>query len=489
MVKALRMLILCTAAALLPCSPAHAQSLPLGGRTAAMGGAAVAEGRDSAMPYLNPAGLAQVPHHTVSLSASLYTQTGYTISKYWVPAGIDPAFGEVGVPTNDLSASSFMSFPGSLALMLHFGPEAGETWHQVISLSILVPEHRRLQFDGSFALDFKSSNSTMKYAETFIQEQTTYYFGPGYAVQIGPVRLGLSAMILYRTMLNSIESGSTSIVQGGASFLDSKTSGYGEGATFGLVPIVGVQWNVWEGLHLGLAASPPALHLAGSYRYSGTSEENAPPSVKGGSELSRQTGVGTLYYYVPATLRFGAAWSTPKVWGLAIDAEITLPQDVTSRQMGTMNKSSIYQNIPPKLEESEFVQDTGTALGLKVSAGFEYYLNPTWVLRAGGFYQPTNVPQFKGDASELMTFRVDRFGGSLGLGVGGDVGETTFGVSFSAGTGTTIAGDAFSEASANVVHYVPVDVFTYMVAFFISGTVDFEEIQSMLTDDLRKFAR
>jgi hypothetical protein len=52
----------------------YSQNLPLGGRTASMGGAGMAFGRDSAMPYLNPAGLARIPHHTFSLSANLYTQ-------------------------------------------------------------------------------------------------------------------------------------------------------------------------------------------------------------------------------------------------------------------------------------------------------------------------------------------------------------------------------------------------------------------------------
>ena len=37
------------------------REMPIGGRTATMGGAGTAAGNDSAMPYLNPAGLAGVP--------------------------------------------------------------------------------------------------------------------------------------------------------------------------------------------------------------------------------------------------------------------------------------------------------------------------------------------------------------------------------------------------------------------------------------------
>lgn len=489
MVRTFRAFILCTLLTALSTSPASAQSLPLGGRTASMGGAAIAEGRDSAMPFLNPAGLAQIPHHTVSVSASLYTQSGYRISNFWVPAGTDPEFGDVEVPTNDMSSSNFMGFPGSIAMMLHFGPPAGLTWHQVLSFSIVVPEHKHLQFDGNFALDFKSSNSIMKSTETLIRDSTTYYFGPGYAVQLGPVRLGLSAMVLYRTLLASVDASSTAVLSGGGGFTDSKTVGYGEGSSFGLVPILGMQWNVWEGLHVGLSVAPPSFHLAGSYRYSNTYEQNSPISVKGGSELSREIGEGTLYYYQPATLRFGIAWAALKRWTAALDVETALAQDVTQRQKGVSNRSSLYQNIPPRLEEAEFLQDTATALELKVRAGFEYFLSPMWALRAGVFYEPSNVPAFKGEASELMTFKVDRIGGSLGLGVGGELGETTFGVSFAAGQGTTIAGDSFSEASTQTSRYVPVTMFSYQAAFFVSGTVDFEEMRELLSDEIRKFGK
>ena len=57
------------------CGLAHAQNhngVPLGGRTAMMGGAGVAAGNDSAMPYLNPAGLAGVPGDILGVSATVY---------------------------------------------------------------------------------------------------------------------------------------------------------------------------------------------------------------------------------------------------------------------------------------------------------------------------------------------------------------------------------------------------------------------------------
>ena len=55
------------------------RDVPLGGRTAAMGGAGVAAGADSATPFLNPAGVAGTPHDIISVSASVYSGLGAVV--------------------------------------------------------------------------------------------------------------------------------------------------------------------------------------------------------------------------------------------------------------------------------------------------------------------------------------------------------------------------------------------------------------------------
>src|SRR5262245_46177369 len=87
--------VLFSAVVVLAPARARAQYLPLGGRTASMGGAAAAWGRDSAMPYLNPAGYALVPHPTLSLSASLYRTELVNVSDFFFHGRLDPALGSL----------------------------------------------------------------------------------------------------------------------------------------------------------------------------------------------------------------------------------------------------------------------------------------------------------------------------------------------------------------------------------------------------------
>src|SRR5688572_30586020 len=74
----------------------HAQNyreMPIGGRTATMGGAATAAGNDSAMPYLNPAGLAGVPGDIFAVSATVYSYTRRSVQNLFYPSGTHPSFG------------------------------------------------------------------------------------------------------------------------------------------------------------------------------------------------------------------------------------------------------------------------------------------------------------------------------------------------------------------------------------------------------------
>src|SRR5690349_13363867 len=80
-------------ALLLVAARADAQNFresPIGGRTATMGGAATAAGNDSAMPYLNPAGLAGVPGDIFAVSATVYSYTHRSFKNFFLPQGPTP---------------------------------------------------------------------------------------------------------------------------------------------------------------------------------------------------------------------------------------------------------------------------------------------------------------------------------------------------------------------------------------------------------------
>ena len=95
---------------------AHADRVPIGGRTATMGGAGVAAGNDSAMPYLNPAGLAGVPGSIFGVSATVYAYQRLDVERYFFPAPMDASlgYGEISVGRDTVASSTFMDLPSSV---------------------------------------------------------------------------------------------------------------------------------------------------------------------------------------------------------------------------------------------------------------------------------------------------------------------------------------------------------------------------------------
>ena len=99
-------------------APAAAQNLrdvPLGGRTAAMGGVAQASGSDGAMPLLNPAGLAAAPKELLSISATAYGYWQSSADKYFTPDGLDPALGDVRPREDQPTFSKLSIIPTTLS--------------------------------------------------------------------------------------------------------------------------------------------------------------------------------------------------------------------------------------------------------------------------------------------------------------------------------------------------------------------------------------
>jgi len=212
-----------------------------------MGRAATASGRDAAMPYLNPAGYSLVPHHSISLSASLYRYENLTISDYYFGGFIDPDLGNlVGTPSatdNDLESSRFSSFPGTASMLWHFGDEDDpEATHHVISLSMIIPWNLKRVYEGSFALRFGDSTSVLRISDNSVIDFTKYMFGPGYALRLGPLRFGISAFFDYSDRLETSEL--TSDFTTSTGYIRQSMTSYSEGESIDFQPTIGLQWSV-----------------------------------------------------------------------------------------------------------------------------------------------------------------------------------------------------------------------------------------------------
>ncbi len=448
-----------------------ADTLPLGSRTGSMGGAGAAFCRDSAAPYINPAGVALVPGNILSLSASLYTQSGYQIKDFFIPNGIDTStFGNTHTYEQDyLTSSKFVGFPGSLSYFLHIGDM------HVVSFSAIVPTYERMNFNGSITIDFPYASPdavTMDTAQTYIMERTEYYFGPSYGIKLGDLRLGVSLFTLYRSLLNSAESTSFYTV-GSTNFIDSRTTGYGEGATWGLTAILGVQYQL-NNFKVGASVTFPTINLAGDYRNSGKYNESSPDDQGVFDEVQIDRGEGSIGYHKPARLRLGLGYEAPRSWSVALDVEYIFATDkLISRDMTYTTTTWVQGGTTTVVSETD-THNSGSTWAVNVQVGGEYFVTSSWAVRAGFFYMPSTVEKFNVVASEILTMKIDRIGGTLGVASIRGFGETTVGISFAYGYGSTVAGDVYSDLTAS--NYEKVDVNFYQVAVFFSGEVDFSKI-------------
>lgn len=265
------------AVALLCASSASAERLALGGRTASMGGAAAAWGRDSAMSFVNPAGFGRVPRLSLSLSASLYRYEHITVDRFFKPGSLDPVLesltGEPDVHGNELTSSQFSAFPGAASLLWHHGGDEPDAAHHVLSLSAVVLRNRQRAFSGDFSLGFPGDTSfNDSLAATLVT--TEYRFGPGYALRLGRVNFGASLFLSYLTSTTTHTSEIFSSRSDG--FISSERNEYARATAWGFQPVLGVQVEATPTLAFGVAFSPPSWHLTGDLETQGRTRFSFP---------------------------------------------------------------------------------------------------------------------------------------------------------------------------------------------------------------------
>jgi hypothetical protein len=148
----------------------------LGGRTATMGGTGTATGNDSAMPYLNPAGLAGLPGDVLAVSASLYAHTSRSYDPgFFNPKGFAPAFGDVTVSEESVTSSDVVEMPSSVMYVRHLG---GGDVHHVLGMSLVIPQASRSTVQATFEADAPGIGGTIRQSRAYSRASTRYYFGP-----------------------------------------------------------------------------------------------------------------------------------------------------------------------------------------------------------------------------------------------------------------------------------------------------------------------
>lgn len=461
-------------AALLIASPVPAQPLPLGSRTAAMGGAATAAGRDGAMPYLNPAGFARVKSTTLSLSASLYRYRRAEISPFFFHGEVDPVFGELIALSpeedNRMVSERFGAFPGAASALWHFGGEP-ETpgLHHVLALSVIVLRDDDDTFEGDFVavLDLGLGETAFRSQESFVSQLTDYVFGPTYAIDAGVWRFGVSPLLTYTAATRSMTSGT--VFANDTFFLNSRLTSFNNVASLGFQPVLGAQWQATSELHLGMSFAPPSVHLTGTLDNQSVLTSAGPPDDPEATSVSVRQASGEFERRFPMRIQAGLALEQPRAWGVAADF---VYHDARADAFVTRGEGTNVSQVQGQSQQSEpdaFEFATDTLRRISMRAGAEIYLNSVWALRFGGYYEPKATADAT-EPEDVLSQHVDIVGATLGLGLEDQIGETTFGVDVAHGSGSSAALDPLGGGAVREVN-----ASSWTVQAFVGGAIDVGE--------------
>jgi hypothetical protein len=465
------------------CREALAQNyreVPIGGRTATMGGAGTAAGNDSAMPYLNPAGLAGVPGDIFAISASVYGYSLRTYDNVFFPGSTPAPFGPFVVDRQDVSSRNVLDMPSSVMYFKYLNKPTDRV-QQRVGFALVIPSARRDDMVAHLNGRFPQAGIDLTQSLAINQSRTTYYLGPSYAIGVGDnVRLGLSLFTAYtRTIYNQSVGFNWGILGGSVTGNNAVTLAY-EDNTSALVPVLGVQVRVAPNVWLGFAGSPPSLSIdgkrSGSDRFS-----SSLPNPQTGAAVSTQSD-GTFdvsaKYQLPWRLNAGIAYDNRDVFSVAADISV-----YGSGSLGSLNGvERIVETRTGDLPRSyiiPFVASERRETVLNAAVGVEVPFYVILALRAGAFMDRTFMPKL--GQTDYFSTRVDHYGSTLGLGIRLGTFDTTMGGAFVYGTGQFGSWNPWSGATGEP-SVIPTDMHEYAALFIMSGAVTTEEAKKTIHD-------
>jgi hypothetical protein len=418
-----------------------------------MGGAGVAAGADSAMPYLNPAGVGGTPYDLFSLSASAYAYSRASVRRFFRSGGFDPALGGVSVQEERFEIDQFVIIPASAGYFIRFGAPDAPLQH-VVALSAIATAYNDYRIDGTF----RATSSVGRLEEDFISTESfrQVFGGPSYAVAIGDrVRLGASLFASYTTLeVDAHDLALLSIDVGGVqvpSTLNSRAMV--DAFSFGLTGIAGVQVRAVSDLWFGAAWESFGIPLVGGGDFLSTTDATTFDAA-GNQLVTRVSARGEFERFDvgrPTRISVGAAWDTPDSFAVAADFHFQPARD--RFLYGEVNQyfSQLTTGQPLVEQRVETSIEYDTEPTWNVSVGAEYYVHPELAVRAGvltdrdiGAESGAGEPDSRLDWT-VFTLGVGRRDGKL---------ESSYGIAYRHGVGRRPALDTFAPGgSATEVEY------------------------------------
>jgi len=458
---------------------ADARSVLLGGRSASMGMATIATGDDGAMPYLNPAGLVNTADDTLSISANLYLHQRLVHRDWFVPGAPRSELGELRHTDADRTSTSFTGMPSSVSYMLHLG-ERGKRWHQVIALSLLVPdvERRSAVDDFDYLTQGGLVNLGGRSNVTQLLSTELYLAGASYAVELNRyVKLGASAFYAHDRRAASTVAKFIDFFGTGEDFTSTDSSVSVSSVAHGLLFAVGAQLSLpW--VRLGAALQPPSIHLDGDYR-SSLKETRIALAAGGSTQIVHEESRGEYTVRHPLSARFGAALVLRR-WTIEAAMTLVAGDDSAREARGTTRRLRVAQLEPASGTTADLDLRVEQRQVVNAALGLEFAVNDKLTLRAGAYTDLDRAPTLPDalESEDLGLEHIDFIGATLGASYDLAGGTTEIGIGFAHGFGEASTLNAFAEGSQPPV---TVDVRAFNLMFILAGTLSVDELKGQLT--------
>jgi hypothetical protein len=466
-------------AALLASATASAQNLrevPLGGRTANMGGAGVAAGYDAALPLLNPAGIAGAPYDVLSVSGSIYSVLRGTIPDYFLPNGLSPRYSDAVVGEQRYSKKHLVVMPSAISYFKRFGGEEDPGKH-VLALSVLAPSFGQEDASGTF----RASGAVHRIGSDFLGEARYRQIlaGPTYAMHLADrFRLGASAFVSYSDLVTDTHTFTFATEPaasgGGSGLVTTNERQLLDASSFALAFVAGAQVRVVDDFWVGAAGEIGGIPVYGTGTLKRVRDDAGIEAAGGTQTALRVLDDGKLRHTRltrPARLSAGAAYDREHVLAVAADVH-WVPGNQVFRSWTVENETTrLATGEPFSQTESRLHYRRETRSTINVSVGAEVWISRTISLQ-GGIATDRDVAEVRTPGDDRKNGRVDWT--IINAGIGHALGRlgTTYGIAYRHGDALAYTKDTFGPGNGADVE-VPYTVRSLMLV--LSGSVRTDE--------------